>query len=383
MAQVAVCWVDLDLQHEKAPARLSKLAPDKALALVLGKCAKTGLPLPSIVLWTGRGLAVKWYTTDILPKAAYPRWAAVQAALVEAFADLGADAQARDASRILRLVGTYNHKTGTLCEPLWARMFFGDIERIAFDDLADAVLPFTREQLAALRAQRAAQAARCAANLGGHLLALAGSKGHGNLLAFNPVRLAWLQVADYRKLAAMRPPEQRPEGWTNALVWLATSALAVAVWADADRWDNELAALCRELAPHWPAARIAQATATVQSRMAQMARGEWVDWQSKKRPPVYTPKHETIIKTLALSADETEHLAVIIPADLAKDRHRARQEQRRRAAGSLPRQTWLDTHEQRRAQARLLRAQGKTWREVATACGYPSTEAARKACEAA
>jgi hypothetical protein len=105
LARIAVCWVDLDLHHENAPDRLRSMSRDRALAAVLSRCRDRGIPTPSIVLWTGRGLAVKWYT-DVLPKSAYPRWAAVQAAFVEAFADLAADAQARDASRVLRIAGT-------------------------------------------------------------------------------------------------------------------------------------------------------------------------------------------------------------------------------------------------------------------------------------
>ncbi len=356
LARIAVCWVDIDLRHEGAPTRLSSLTPDKALALVLARIAERGLPPASMVLWTGRGLCIKWYT-DVLPKAAYPRWAAAQAALVETFADLGADAAARDASRILRLAGTYNSKSGTLCEPIYVNEFFGEVQRTAFDDIADAVLPFTRQQLAELRAKRAAAAKARKQRLANRLIALEGSRrASGNLQAFNPVRLAWLQLDDYRKLASLRAVGQRPEGWTNSLVWLATSALAVAVWADADRWDNELASLCRELAPHWSASRIAQATSTVRSRMQQMSQGMWVDWQGKKRPPVYTPRHSTILQQLGVTDAEAEQLFVIIPNDLARERDRLRQHERRRGMGVPTRQQWLESHEQRRAHARLLRA---------------------------
>lgn len=356
---VAVCWVDLDLRHENSPACLSRLGPDEALQKVLSRCASEALPLPSMVLWTGRGLAVKWYT-ETLPRQAYPRWAAVQSALVDVFAGLGADGAARDASRILRVAGTFNPKSGTKCTPIYVRESWGEVERVAFDGLANAILPFTREQLAQRREQQAAQ--RVA--LKHRLVALDGG-GQGqtaNLLTFNPVRLAWLQVSDYRTLASLRPVASRPEGWTNQLVMYASSALAIAVWADAAQWGTEIPALVRELAPHWSASRIATATSSVVARMARMARGEWVEWKSRKVPPVYTPKHATIIRDLGITEQSMLKLAVIIDRDTARERARVRDQERkttsRRAAGVRARGEYLAAAQDCATRAQALRCEG-------------------------
>lgn len=334
LARIAVCWVDLDLRHETSSPALKSLSRGKALEKALNKCSVLGIPFPSFVLWTGRGLVLKWLI-DVLPKQAYPRWSAVQRMLVEAFADMGGDASARDASRILRIPGTFNPKSGDLCEPIYVNEFWGDVVRYEFDDLANAVLPFTRDQIASLRQERALARQQRARRLAQHLKVVESENaGKGNLRAFNPVRLAWLQVDDYRKLAAMRSIETRPEGWTNTIVWMAASALAVAIWADADRFDHEFIALASELAPHWPAGRVLQAVSSVKSRMLQMARGEWVEHNGKKRPPVYTPKHTTILRELRVTDAEANRLDVIIPKALAeeraKERDRKRDEERRR-----------------------------------------------------
>lgn len=384
LSRIAVCWVDLDLHHENSRPSLKAMKKDGALAAALNRCGALGIPLPSIVLWTGRGLVLKWIT-DPLPKAAYPRWAAVQKILVEAFADLGADASARDASRILRIPGTFNPKSGHLCEPIYTNQFWGDIVAHTFDDLASAVLPYTREQILALRQAHALAKQQRARKLEHHLRVIESEgKSGSNLRTFNPVRLGWLQLDDYRKLAAMRPVETRPEGWTNTVVWLAASALAVAVWADADRFDHELIALATELAPHWPASRIMQSVSSVKSRMRAMTRGEWVEHKGKKKPPIYTPKHTYIIDALHISENEARQLSVILPEDLVTERRRERDrkrgEARRSAAGIQSRQVWLESHEGRRSQATTLRAEGRSWAEVAAVCGYPSSDAARKAC---
>jgi hypothetical protein len=292
------------------------MTEDRALALVLARCLDQGIPEPSIILWTGRGLAVKWLV-DTLPKAAYPRWAAVQKCLVDAFADLGADASARDASRVLRLPGTYNPKSGSMCMPIHVQSFWGDPVRILFNDLADSVLPFTREQLQKLKKERLENPRRKWL-LENQIKVLEGDhKGNDNLLKFNPIKLAWLQVDDYRKLAELKPVGSRPEGWTNSLVWMATSALAMAVWADADRWNHELAGLVSELAPHWDSSRVYQTTSTVRSRMKSMATGEWVEYEGKKKPPIYTPSHKFILDALAVTDEEASNLKVIIPESLA------------------------------------------------------------------
>lgn len=114
-----------------------------------------------------------------------------------------------------------------------------------------------------------------------------------------------------------------------------------------------------------------------------MARGQWVEHRGKKRPPVYTPRHSTILRELGVTDEEAAGLDVIIPHELARERHRLRDrkqhEANRRAAGNKPRQEWLESLEQKRANAKLMRASGKTWKEVAELCGYPSAEAARKA----
>lgn len=382
LARIAVCWVDLDLHHPNSAPTLHALNRDTALDKALATCTARGIPTPSIVLWTGRGLALKWLT-EVLPRAAYPRWAAVQKALVEAFNDLGADDSARDASRILRIPGTYNPKSAQQCVPIYANTFFGEIVRYSFDDLADAVLPITREQLHILRRQRTAAQQEKARRIEHHLKVLESERkapGCDNLRPFNPVRLAWLQVDDFRRLAALRPPTVRPQGWTNSLVWMASSALAVAVWADADRWKKELPSFATELAPHWTPSRIQQATASVLARMNEMAKGQWVEYKGKKRPPVYTPKHQTILDTLGVTDDEAQQLAVILSPAVREEREKARQAAHRRLRGELERAAYLEAKQEKREQARVMREQGATWAQVAERLGYASGESARIAC---
>ena len=72
---------------------------------------------------------------------------------------------------------------------------------------------------------------------------------------------------------------------------------------------------------------------------------------------------------------ETPHLKTIITAAEAAERDR----QRHRKA--MDRATYLETAEQRRAQARLLRARGLSWAEVGREMEGISATAARKLAE--
>lgn len=92
-----------------------------------------GLPDPTVLMSTGRGLAVIWLV-DPLPPKATSRWQAAQNALIDLFKSRGADPRCRDVSRITRLPGSTNSKNGTE-----AKILTGSLLRYDFDGLADAI----------------------------------------------------------------------------------------------------------------------------------------------------------------------------------------------------------------------------------------------------
>ena len=137
-----------------------------------------------------------------MPQSALPRWDAVQKHLGECLNDFGADPRARDASRILRLVQTVNTKQE---DPELRTVKVVDIEqsgggpiRYGFDELADAVLPFTRDELAALKADRTAKREARA-------LRLAVSNPNPHLYrGLNLRQLHWDRFMDFKRLIEIR-----------------------------------------------------------------------------------------------------------------------------------------------------------------------------------
>ena len=121
LSSVNALWVDLDgLSRERTPAA--------ALYALLGRCDEVGIPFPSYVLGTGRGLVAVWLV-EVLPREVLPRW---QAALVEH----------------LRLAGTLN------TAPVPARLVrclypeAGSPRVYGFEALCEGVLPLARPERA-------------------------------------------------------------------------------------------------------------------------------------------------------------------------------------------------------------------------------------------
>ena len=112
LARVGLLFADLDTYRQPwATGR----TPEQLAATVLYHCAQEGIPTPSLLVYSGRGIQAKWLLDGTLPRQALPRWNACQRYLVDRLAGLGADPQAKDASRVLRLVSTVNTKSGDVC----------------------------------------------------------------------------------------------------------------------------------------------------------------------------------------------------------------------------------------------------------------------------
>ena len=70
------------------------------------------IPRPSLIIDSGRGLALIW-NIEKVPHMALPLWKAVQEYLYSQLKEFGADRKALDATRILRVAGSINSKSGT------------------------------------------------------------------------------------------------------------------------------------------------------------------------------------------------------------------------------------------------------------------------------
>ena len=70
------------------------------------------IPTPNLIIDSGRGLTLVW-SIEKVPYMALPLWKAIQEYLYSQLKEFGADRKALDATRILRVPGSINSKSGT------------------------------------------------------------------------------------------------------------------------------------------------------------------------------------------------------------------------------------------------------------------------------
>lgn len=257
--------------------------------------------------------------------------------------------------------------------------------RYDFNQLADALLPLTRAKLQQLRQERAERAAdpeyqkRSATRTKGHLTAIdTGALGH--LRPFIGAQLAWDRLADLRTLAQLRGWTQgAPDGSRDLAVFIGASFLAQAV-PNVPRFYDELRVLGREFAPHWTFREVNASASAVIDRMKRMAKGETVEYAGVQVDPRYRWRNDTLIQRFGITPDEERRLATIVSSGEAARRDAERKIQYRQEAGAVSRQVYEGNAEQKRATARLMRAQGKSWAAIAAEVGYKNADAARKSC---
>lgn len=382
LERMGLLFVDLDTYNVPS---LRDASPEGLTELLLEACERLRLPPPSLIVWSGRGLQVKWILLDPVPAQALPRWQAVQNKLCDKLAELGADRAARDASRVLRLIATTNTKTGERVRVLFkntiaaggAVLSPSGLAVYSFETMAFEVLDFTRAQLDEMRAARAAEwavkrAARAARK--SQFVVVGSTNGLKKLI---PAILAWDRLGDMRKLMKLRGyASGMPDGQRNTAVWLSASFLSSAVVVP--KFYAEVFALAREFAPHWTKAQISGSISTVYAKAKDSAAGKKVVFNGVEYDPRYRFRNSTIIDLMKIMPDEERQLKTIISVNEARRRDAERDTKRRREAGAVDRATYLAGHEQKRDAGRLLRAQGKTWAELATELGYANGEAARR-----
>lgn len=393
--RMPVAFVDIDTY--KVPA-LQGLPMASLLERVLFACYDAGIPEPSLVVWSGRGLQAKWIFEKPVPSAALPRWQALENELCRRLAHVGADPLAKDVSRVLRLVGTTNSKADERVKvihqanvPALGGIRRGGIIAYAFDAFVDEMLPLTRGELEQLRECRQDANAQTLVDTAARdarkrrVTVVHGSKSArktaSGLRPFIESQLAWDRLGDIRKLAELRGwTSGAPAGERNLPLFLCACFLSQALVVP--RIESELAALAKEFAPTWTATELASCVSTTLSRARASARGETVDFDGMPVDPRYRWKNATLIERLQITPDEERQLTTIISETESRRRGAERSRAARGRAGAKSRQAWLDSHDKQRQKAREMRSNGAKWSQVADECGYSSPDAARMACKA-
>lgn len=328
LARLGLLFADLDTYN--IPEQKHK-SPDDLVAALLCLCDDEGVPPPSFVVYSGRGLQAKWLLDRCLPREALPRWNLTQRHLVDRLSRLGADANAKDASRVLRVVNTSNSKSGQVCRVV--HVDYGNDglpRRYNFEYLSEYLLPMARADI-----EQARKARRSAS--GPQLLLLDGGKRPSNLIPSSRRQLAWRRLEDLRALVQLRGGVQEGQRMLH-LFWQLNFLLLSGATNEKQMW-HEASELARHLDGDWSWQKGELSTLYQKAKM--FANGDKVKFGGREWPALYTPKSDTLINLFGITDIEQRQLRTIVSSAEAARRHCSRQEARRRAAGAVPRDEYL------------------------------------------
>jgi len=151
LAQINALYLDLDVHRLPGSNQTYEHWAER----LHSELEEKSLPRPSVLTFTGRGLAAIWLI-DPLPKTARPRWSSCVSCLIGLFRHMGADSACSDVSRVFRVPGTINLRAGEE-----VRTIDGTLRRYRFDDLADRIFTAagrpTRRQLSERKSKAAGQ----------------------------------------------------------------------------------------------------------------------------------------------------------------------------------------------------------------------------------
>ena len=349
LLRMGVCWADLDYYNVMREFS----TPQHMCSAFLQHCVDIGLPLPSILIDSGKGAYAKWILDRPIPHQALPRWNAVQRLLLERIEEFGADRNASDASRVLRIVGTRNAKTGRNVEILWENPYSLTYD---FEDLVFEVLPLSREEYRAKwRAENQKPTVRQKSLFIAKERRLETDRRVVQHL-YNPYTLNWNRLIDLRKLVELRSWNVPPKGWQDKFLFFSTCFLS---WSmKPQRLYQEVEQLALEFAPEWSLSEVRGVLSTTIKRAQQAADAELVDWDDRKVDPRYRWSNQRLIEELQVTADEQQHMLTIIDT---KEKYQRRNKKRSKQS----RGAYLSRAADRRLEARQLRQQGLSIRRIA------------------
>jgi len=306
-------------------------------------CREELIPEPSVIIYSGRGIQVKWLFNKSLPRGALPRWNACQRSLVEKMGFIGADPAAKDASRVLRLINTTNTKSGNTCYVINILEENHTPKRYDFEYLCECLLPVARLDI---EKQRQTNLEKAKSN----------HKGTANLRKFNKHQLAWDRLEDLRKLREIRGGIV-PEGERMLHLFWTINFLLLSKVTSSKNMFHEAVALAKEIDPNWDYR--SQELSTLYHKAKDYEAGKTIKFAGKEYPALYTPRNSTLINLFKITAEEQKQLRTIISKELALELRRKRDEKRRRKKGAIPRAEYLKAAALKHYQIIALKNEGE------------------------
>lgn len=356
---IGLCYVDLDTYKIK---ELQNIPTHKIVDLIFAYSELMNIPEPSLVIYSGNGIYLKWLFEKAVPKRALPRWNAVQKKLIELFKDFGADPQARDASRVLRIPGTTNTKTGLKVEIVIEKPNI----RYDFEEFSRQILPLERPKRAIKNARIVLPHSNAKNSLAKSCKA---TTCKGKKFSFTPAQLWWDRLQDIRTYVQLRWKGKVPEGYRDIVLFLSYIALG---WIDPINtlvYGLEFEQLIKEYGITMPRKEIFAYMSTARKRLAQMIEDKKKGKEFDPSQHLYLYKTETIIDMLDIEPEYQMYLKTLVSKEIQRKKDREYQRKKRRKEGKRSIEEIKRNTEILKAEARLLRVKGLSLRQIARELG--------------
>lgn len=306
--------------------------PDEHLIkLVVAKACAAGMPEPSYVVGSGRGLYAKWVFDRPIGASKMLEWKLLQSTLLALYRSVGSDPSARDSSRVLRLVGSLNSKAPGRD----VRVEFNSNKLYAFDELYRLAgqIEFgddKRAQAAArVHINRIANSSKDMQGACGDLANLtlyAARKEPVMMKRMTLQSLYWNRFLDLRTLAMKRGGVF--EGSRDVFLFWMISFLAHAGVISEGNFYEEAGELARTMEGEDFRPLEDGSLSTLVERVRQQRAGLKVEFRGVAFKPLYTPSNEYLVDALSITDDEMTDLKVIMSSAEVQRRRDAKVEGR-------------------------------------------------------
>ena len=347
----ALTMLTCDLDTYKSE-KYHSTSHERLITDVKAVCVSFCLPYPSIV-YSGNGYYLKWifiskvkvnpnsYVSKIDKKkrefqivTPIDVWKAAQIAINRIFTDFGSDTNALDASRVLRMCGTINSKTGKMAELLEFN------EKVSYEEMLEILKSHTTSDdinslspLPKIKSEKEKKKPDLKVVKFESIEKSPKNTPHKNFIPKNRLSLAIERYKDLLKLIKLRGGVVQEGQRMNFLLWI-LNFKCIAGTVHIGNFDEEALKMGNKIfnGDDFGLDDLSTLRNKLEEYNLRRAKNPQ-DFNKFETIPLYTPTSQTLITKLNITKDEQAHLKTIIDKDEVKERAKNRKYNERRAKG--------------------------------------------------